>query len=144
MQRAFVCLVWQQTVQIYQPVPAAILGDGKHRRREGADRLFVALGHLLENAVEIGGDKSQRTFTIARQLQQCGVRVGCPLATQVGLQCLCQCLTHCQSLSLPGQTPLQQIQRGVELAARIGILFDGVRRGAEKAIDCVHQTLETG
>lgn len=33
------------------------------------DRLFGTLGHLLENAVEIGGHQPQRTFTIARRLQ---------------------------------------------------------------------------
>ena len=44
--------------------------------------------------------------------------------------------------SLPGQAPLQQVQRGVELVAFVGFLFDGIGCGADEGVDRVHQTFE--
>ena len=95
-----------------------------------------------KDAVEIGGDQPQRAVTAARQLQQRGVGVGGALAAQLRLQRLRQGLADGQAL--PGQTPLQQVQRGVELVAFVGFVFDGVARGADEAVDPSTNPLKPG
>ena len=65
MESALVLVLRQQSVQVHEPIPAAVFRDGQHRGCAGVDRLLCATGDLLEDAVEIGRYKVQRTVTIA-------------------------------------------------------------------------------
>jgi hypothetical protein len=44
---------------------------------------------------------------------------------------------------LPGQAPFQQIERGIELIAFVGILLNGRTRCADALVNLIHQSLKT-
>lgn len=103
--------------------------------------LLGALGGPFKHAVEVGGDEADGTLTATGQLQQGGVCVSGALAAPLGLKDLRERLAH--GNTLPWQPPLQQIQRGIELSARVGLLFDGRTGRAHAPINFVHQSLES-
>ncbi|MBF0437178.1 MAG: hypothetical protein HQL77_17685 [Magnetococcales bacterium] len=85
----------------------------------------------------------ERTLTVARQPQQCCMRIGSTLAAQLGAaQCLYQ--RTADGKTLTRQAPLQQVECGSEFILRIGMIFFMGAGSVDQTVYRIHQPLESG
>ena len=129
-------------MQVDQPIPTAVLWNRQHRGSIGLEGLSSALSRYVKDAVEVGGDKAQRSLPAARQTQQRRLRISGTFATEFRLQGLRKCATDGQTL--PRQASLQQIKGGIKLPTLEGLMLNlRIRKYCPvQSVDLLHQLLE--